>query len=108
VLVRKDLAVNDDAWDCLRDDLVARLPRLLDKALSTYAYFANTPPPENVKEFAAFQSSCRAALAHVHLLLKLAEWARAGHAGGIGAETHIDQLIEQAEAALENYPPADD
>ncbi|MFO1152119.1 MAG: hypothetical protein U1E42_00435 [Rhodospirillales bacterium] len=98
--------MNDDVWDGLRHDLVARLPRLLDKALSTYAYFANTPPPENVKEFAAFQSSCRAALAHVHLLLKLAEWARASDAGEFGSETHIDidRLIQEAESAIERYP----
>lgn len=98
--------MSDDAWECLRGDFLARLPRLLEKALATYAYFANTPPPENVKEFAAFQASCRAALAHVHLLVRLAEWARAGDTGGgFGAETPIDQLIEQAEAALEGYPP---
>ena len=100
--------MNEDAWDCLRGDFVARLPRLLEKALSTYAYFANTPPPENVKEFAAFQASCRAALAHVHLLVKLAECARAGDASGYDADKQIDQLIEEAEAALARYPPRDD
>lgn len=100
--------MTDEPLVSFRDDLLGRLPRLLDKALSTYIYFANTPPPENVKEFAAFQSSCRAALAHVHLLLKLAEWARAGETGAIEGETHIDQLLEQAEAALESYPPRGD
>lgn len=79
--------------------------RVSEKALSTYAYFVTTPPPDNLKEFAAFQASCRAALAHVHLLIKLAEWARAGDSSGVGAEASIGRLIEEAEAAIDTYPP---
>ncbi|QNT69644.1 hypothetical protein [Defluviicoccus vanus] len=99
--------MKDDAWEGLRQDLVTRLSRLLDKALSVYAYFANSTPPEGSKDFAAFQANCRAALAHVHLLIKLAQWAR--NAADVSSEIspgdddHIHQLIEEAEAALDQY-----
>ena len=99
--------MTDDAWEGLRHDLVARLPRLLDKALSTYAYFASTTPPEGARDFAAFQANCRAALAHIHLLIKLAQWARStaevGSGDDPGDDEGIHRLIEEAEAALDQY-----
>lgn len=96
--------MTDDIWGGLRRDLVRRLPRLLEKALSTYAYFASTTPPEGAKDFTAFQASCRAALAHIHLLIKLAQWARSGADDTCPVYTDDDEdihkLIEEAEAAL--------
>jgi hypothetical protein len=101
--------LTDHAWEALRQDMMARLPRLLDKALATYTYFAGTPPPEGAKEFAAFQTSCRAALAHIHLLIKLAHWAQTARGeagcGENSADDQITRLIEEAEAALDRFPP---
>jgi hypothetical protein len=95
----------------LRRDLVRRLPRLLEKALSTYTYFANTTPPEGAKDFTAFQASCRAALAHIHLLIKLAQWARSVSDDGCALyasdDEHIHKLIEEAETALSHVSSDD-
>lgn len=100
-------ALTDDSWEGMRRDLVDRLPRLLDKALSTYAYFASAPPPEGAKDFTAFQASCRAALAHIHLLIKLAQWAQSVAAdndpSGADEDERIHRLIEEAEVALSQY-----
>ncbi len=99
--------MTDEAWESLRRDLQVRLPRLLNKALSTYAYFASTTPPEGTKDFAAFQASCRAALAHIHLLIKLVHWAQAVSNGEAAQDDsdngHICRLIEEAEAAIDAY-----
>lgn len=98
-----------ETWEGMRRDLMARLPRLLDRALSAYDYFANMTPPEGAKDFAAFQANCRAALAHIHLLIKLAQWAQSVIADGsqttVANDEHIRQLIEEAETALSQYAP---
>jgi len=59
-----------------RDRLRASLPETLYRALDAYDAFAARPIPEDAKEFAAWQSGCKAVLAHVEQLLKLA--ARVG------------------------------
>ena len=62
----------DGGLDALRNDLTDCFPRLLGVALDQYRAFAETEPPEDAKGFAAHQSACKAALAHVEALLKLA------------------------------------
>jgi hypothetical protein len=95
--------VSDDPWDTLRKDVARRLPDLIDKALAAYAHFAGTLPPDDAKAFAAHQASCRAALAHVHLLVKLAEWARSGDGLTGDGAADLARLIEAAELAMDRY-----
>lgn len=96
------------AWPATRAEIARRLPPLLDRALAVYADFAAAPPPaDEAKAFAAYQASCRAALGHVLLLVRLAEWARAGERPG-GGDEDLDRLIEAAEAALARDADADD
>lgn len=101
--------MTNDTWEGMRHNLMLRLPRLLDRALSAYAYFANMTPPEGAKDFAAFQANCRAALAHIHLLIKLAQWAQSvigdGSQPSAVNDDHIQQLIDEAETALSRYTP---
>jgi len=63
-----------------RDRLRASLPETLYRALDAYDAFAARPipmdAPMDAKEFAAWQGGCKAVLAHVEQLLKLA--ARVG------------------------------
>lgn len=95
--------MSDDAWDTLREDVAARLPALIDRALAAYAGFAGADPPADARAFAAFQASCRAALAHLHLLIRLSEWARAG--AGLAADSDADlaRLIEAADEAIDRF-----
>jgi hypothetical protein len=89
----------------MRGDVIQRLPRLLEKAMVAYTALSLSEAPENAKEFAAFQANCRAALTHVHLLIKLAEWARKADQPKASGELSdsIEALISEAEAALQGY-----
>lgn len=92
--------MSDPTSEDLRRDVLQRLPALLARALAVYAEFAATPAPAEAKAFTAFQASCRAALAHVHLLVKLAEWA--GDEGGRGGDDgEIARLLEAADLAVD-------
>lgn len=96
--------------DELRHDLLGNLPGLLARAIGTYGRFANEIPPEDSKGFLAYQAGCRAALSHVHLLVKLAHWARASidDDSAVDEFEHLDRLVREAEAALDLESPADD
>lgn len=95
------------ALDGFRKDLLAHLPGLLTNAIRGYRSFAAEPTPEDAKSFIAHQAACRAALAHIHLLIRLAECVTqpaAGDAPGL-SDDHLEQLIQEAQAALGNVPP---
>lgn len=88
--------------EAMRRDLLANLPGLIAKAMRGYARFTTDHPPEDAKGFAAYQAGCRAALAHIHLLVKLAHWARPS--GGEEAPPfdadQLDRMVREAELAL--------
>ncbi len=92
-----------DPMETFRSDLLADLPGLLRKALEGYRRFAGECPGDDPKAFVAYQTGCRAALAHIHLLVTLARWARPSAGGeiapGLDAD-HLDRLVREAEAAL--------
>lgn len=59
-----------------RQSIAAFLPDILDRALLSYAAFAeNNAPGEEAKDFAAHHNACKVAIAHIELLIKLARWA---------------------------------
>jgi hypothetical protein len=96
--------------DAFRRDLQADLPGLISKAMREYGRFAMDRPPDDPKGFIAYQAGCRAALTHIHLLLKLAIWARSSHEDAnspLDAE-QLDRLVREAEAALHNDPVDED
>jgi hypothetical protein len=103
-------ALAQDGLQELRRDLLRNLPGLLGRAIHTYGRFAYETPPEDSKGFVAYQAGCRAALAHIHLLVKLAHWARATTEDGLAIEEceQLDRLVREAEAALDLESPADD
>ncbi len=86
-----------------RAHLRRTLPVTLQAALDAYDAFAARPVPEDAKEFAAWQGGCKAALAHVELLLKLAgrvglDLGESDAANGPGSA--LAALAAQARAAL--------
>ena len=96
------VAKEDEYVEAMRRDLLANLPGLIAKAMRGYARFTTDHPPEDAKGFAAYQTGCRAALAHIHLLVKLAQWARPSGVEEMppfDAE-QLDRLVREAEMAL--------
>jgi hypothetical protein len=85
-----------------RDELRDSLPQLLRRALASYTSFVALPSPEDAKSFAAYQASCRAAIAHVQMLLKLLEWTRSDGGGSaeLAWDEDIEELVGEAERAL--------
>jgi len=84
-----------------RDRLRRSLPETLAAVLDAYDAFAARPIPEDAKEFGAWQGGCKAALAHVELVLKLA--ARVGLDLSPTPTTEQDtlaDLLARARAAL--------
>lgn len=102
-----DRAAAADGLDDFRSNVLAELPALLERALAGYGRFATGTPPADTKGFVAYQAACRAALSHIHLLVKLAHWARPGVIDSGPAATDADQLdrfVREAEAALADEP----
>ncbi len=87
----------------LRRRLATTLPGQMQRVAEGYDAFAAQPPPDDAKAFQAHHAACKAALAHLDLLVKLARWAEGGEAAAEGgADDDVDALLAQARAALED------
>lgn len=102
--------------DDLKGSLAARLPERAAAAVAAYDAFSASPAPDDAKGFAAHHAACKAALAHVEVLVKLLRWAAppavaaAGGAGGGGdGDDDLARLIAAARSAMtEDADPDDD
>ena len=84
-----------------RHSLSAQLPGLLDRTINGYRRFSTVDSPDDVKSFAAHHAGCRAALAHIHLLVSLARWIESADGSQReGARDDLDRLLAEAENAL--------
>ena len=99
---------DDKGFRALRDRLSDWLPDYIFKAVSDYSKFTNADPPQEPKSFASYQAACRAALAHIHLLVGLARWVGA-EAGSFseGVNEDLERLLHDASLALSTRPPDD-
>ena len=99
-----------DGVDAFRRDLLADLPGLIGRAMRAYSRLTTDRPPEDPKGFVAYQAGCRAALTHIHLLLKLASWAMSSHTDETSMfdAEQLEGLVREAEAALQNDPIDED
>jgi hypothetical protein len=97
------LNIEDDVAGAMRSELMPVLPRLLSKAILDYSRFTTGSPPDDAKGFVAYQTGCKAALAHIHLLVKLVQWALATNEDDITANEaeHLERLVRDAETALQ-------
>ena len=98
-----DSAGMNIALDAFRHNLFAHLPGFLDKATNGYRRFNAIDPPDDAKAFAAHHAACRAALAHIQLLLSLARWVETAD-GSTREEAgdDLDRLVAEAQIALKN------
>ncbi|MCP5364917.1 MAG: hypothetical protein H6905_06795 [Hyphomicrobiales bacterium] len=88
-----------------RHDFRQKLPKLISAALATYQRFSAGPTPEDAKSFLAYQTACRAALAHIHLLVKLADCTTPGL--DRVEDQDLNELIEVAKAAVQEIQAED-
>ena len=58
-----------------RAQIAQTLPHAIERAIGSYHHFYDQPTPTDAKEFASHHTACKAAIAHIELLLKLARWA---------------------------------
>lgn len=84
----------------LRRQLRGSLPGLMEKALTGYRLFAAEVQPKDPKGFAAHHAACRAALAHMELLVRLARWAEADENSKAEADEDMTKLIAEARMAI--------
>jgi hypothetical protein len=72
-------SVSDDVLPALRAQLIDLLPRAMACAIASYREFSAQTAPEDAKQFIAHHNACRAALAHVDYLSKLAKFVQTAH-----------------------------
>lgn len=62
----------------VKEHITGVLPEKILKAFCAYDDFSSRPPADEVKEFSAYHTACKNALAHVVALLRLSEIVQAG------------------------------
>jgi hypothetical protein len=87
------------ALTALRRELRQGLPALIRHAMAAYRRFSGGPPPHDAKSFLAYQAACRAAVAHIQLLIKLADFVH-GEGADDDAGQELDRLLVAAREAL--------
>ncbi len=84
------------------------LPQQLDDIIASYNSFAKTAPPEDAKGFAAHHSACKAALAHLDQLIKLAHWVEEDSSSQHPNQANeVERLIEKAKQAVSTIKDTD-
>lgn len=78
--------------EATRKQIARFLPDALAKALTSYREFTERDDlsKEGSKNFSLHHTACKAALAHIELLLKLAKWA---HLPDAAAADHNQQIL---------------
>ena len=100
------MPATEDEYQALRRDLLANLPsapRQVDPGVQRFTVDIH---PGDAKAFVAYQAGCRAALTHIHLLVKLAHWAspRGDDEAPTVDDEQLDRMVREAETALRNDP----
>lgn len=90
-----------------RAKIARYLPNAIDCAIQSYRGFYDRPHPTEAKEFSAHHSACKAAIAHIELLLKLAAWAQLPRECDEADQT-LASLMADAQAELDHYHEDDD
>ncbi len=65
--------MNDEISAQEREDIATFLPAAISRAVESYRNFSEKLTSGDAKNFSEYHKACKAALAHIELLLKLAE-----------------------------------
>jgi hypothetical protein len=97
--------MNQSIEDTSRTQIASFLPDAIAKALTSYHTFMATPHESEAKAFSAHHGACKAAIAHIELLLKLARWADLPDArtGTSNEQIMLAAMVQEAEEELRNY-----
>ncbi len=87
--------IEDDA----RNRIASFLPEAMERALQSYRSFLDESEHKNAKEFKAHHDACKVAIAHLELLIKLAEWAHLPDEN-LGSQQLL-MMLENAQAELQ-------
>lgn len=84
----------------LRGLVAAEIDRAIERVVASYRAFASAQPiATDAKEFAAHHAACKAALAHLDLLLKIAKITETPAANGQTDDERL-ALVAEARAAV--------
>lgn len=83
-----------------RGKIAACLPEAIDQAIRSYRLYTAKEPETGPTGFGAYHTACKAAIAHLQLLLKLAAWA---DVPATGEQTALAALMADAEGELARY-----
>lgn len=89
----------------MRTRIAEFLPDALASALTSYQLFLQREHAEDPKNFKAHHDACKVAIAHVELLIKLAQWADLPSAQ-VEDESHqkmLAAMIQNAQSELAQY-----
>lgn len=89
-----------------RTQIAETLPHAIERAITSYHEFYDQDTPETAKEFSAHHGACKAAIAHIELLIKLAQWADL--TGEKTQQDNLAEIIARAEKELNDYKLGDD
>ncbi len=98
--------MNQKNKDETRKSIAAFLPDAIAAALKSYEAFSGSKASADVsKEFKEHHSACKVAIAHIELLIKLANWAELPDAGAedTNGQIILAAMMQQAEGELSKY-----
>jgi hypothetical protein len=81
-----------------RAQIAETLPQAIDKAIASYQEFMDDPDSHAAGDFKNHHTACKAALAHIELLLKLAELV---NIDADDAVSNLQDLLKNAQNELE-------
>lgn len=85
----------------LKGLVAAQVDQAIERAIASYHAFAKDEPHStDPKEFAAHHAACKAALAHLDLLLKIARITETPAPGTGGTQDDRLQLVAEARVAI--------
>lgn len=93
-----------------RARIAAFLPDAIAKALTSYQLFLEEGAHNDAKEFKAHHEACKVAIAHVELLIKLAQWADLPDpvAEDVNQQKMLKAVMGEAMKELSAYDGKDD
>ena len=90
----------------MRATIATHLPDAIECAMQSYRRFYAQETEDDARSFSAHHSACKAAIAHIELLLKLAAWANLPRKDGDDAA--LAALMADARDELERYREEED
>lgn len=86
-----------------REEIAKALPAAIKAALDSYENFMANMPTSKASDFKSHHEAGKAAVAHIQLLTKLAEWVEAGQAViGYGSE-ELREVLQKSAQDVKQY-----